>query len=83
MSIRFHLNTGCDTCMICGSDTNCFHLNDGGKSSCFVCHRRLLPQNHKLKQQKNTFKKDNIVKNGPLKCLSGPQITDILDKLMP
>jgi hypothetical protein len=42
-----------------------------------------LPQNHKFRQQKNAFKKDNIVTKRPPKHLSGSQIVDMLDKLMP
>jgi hypothetical protein len=83
MSIRFGLKTGCDTCTVCGSNMDCFHLNYGGKISCFNCHRHWLPQNHKFRQQKNTFKKDNIVTNRPLNRLSGPQIANMLDKLTP
>jgi hypothetical protein len=30
----------------------------------------------------NTFKKDNIILEGPPWCLSGPEIADILDKLV-
>jgi hypothetical protein len=30
----------------------------------------------------NTFKKDNIILGGPPWCLSGPEIADILDKLV-
>jgi hypothetical protein len=69
-------------CSICGSDTNYFRLIHGGKISYFDCHRRWLPWKHKFRQQQNTFKKDNIVTKGPPKCLSGPQIVDVLDKLM-
>jgi hypothetical protein len=71
------------TCLICGSDTDCFCLTHGGKISYFDYHRRLLPYNYKFRQQKNAFTKDNIVTKGLLKCLSGPQIVDMLDKLMP
>jgi hypothetical protein len=70
-------------CPICGSYTNYFHLTYGGKISYFDCHRRWLPQKHNFRQEQNTFKKDNIVTKGPPKCLSGSQIIDMLDKLMP
>jgi hypothetical protein len=68
---------------IYGSDTDCFCLTHGGKISYFDCHRRRLPQKHKFRQQQNAFKKNNIVINGSSKRLSGPQIIDMLDKLMP
>jgi hypothetical protein len=36
-----------------------------------------------FRQQKNIFKKDNIVTKGTPKRLSGLEIVDMLDKLMP
>jgi hypothetical protein len=71
------------TCLICDSDMDCFRLTHGGKICYFDCHRCWLPQNHIFRQQKNAFKKDNIVTKGLPKCLSGPQIADMLDKLVP
>jgi hypothetical protein len=70
------------TLHVCGLDMDCLRLNHGGKMSCFDCHKNWLLRYHKFRQQKNTFKKDNIVTNGPLKCLSGPQIADMLDVLL-
>jgi hypothetical protein len=71
------------TCPICGSDTYYFHLMHGGKINYFDCHRRWLPQKHKFRQEQNIFQKDTIVTKGPLKRLSGAQIVDMPDKLMP
>ena len=71
------------TCPICGSDTDCFRLAHGGKICYFDCHRRWLPRNHIFRQQRNAFKKDNIVTKGPPKRLSGTEIADVLDKLVP
>jgi hypothetical protein len=84
----YDIFTGCSihgelTCLICGSDIDCFHLSHGGKISYFDCHRRWLPQKHKFKQQNNAFEKNNIATEGPPKHLSDPQIIDMLDKLMP
>jgi hypothetical protein len=42
-----------------------------------------LPQKHDFRQEQNTFRKDTIVTKGPPKRLSGTQIVDMLDKLMP
>jgi hypothetical protein len=70
-------------CLICVSNTDCFRLMHGGKISYFDCHRRWLLQNHKFRQEQNTFWKDTIVTKGPPKRLSGAQIVDMLDKLMP
>jgi hypothetical protein len=70
------------TCPICGSDIDHFCLTHGGKINYFDYHRRLLPRKHKFRQEQNAFKKDDIVTKGLPKCLSGPQIVDMLDKLM-
>jgi hypothetical protein len=70
-------------CPICGSDTYCFHLIHGGNISYFDYHRHLLPRNHMFRQQKNAFKKDNIVTKGPPKHLSGAQIIHMMEKLTP
>jgi hypothetical protein len=70
-------------CLICGSDTGCFCLTHGGNIRYFDCHRRWLPRKHKFRQEQNPFKKDTIVTKGPTKHLSGAQLVDMLDKLMP
>jgi hypothetical protein len=69
--------------LICGSDTDYFHLTHGDKISYFNCHRRWLPQKHKIRQEQNTFKNDTIVTKGLPKRLSGTQVVDMLDKLTP
>jgi hypothetical protein len=71
------------TCPICGSHTDYFRQAHGGKICYFDCHRRWLPQNHIFGQQKNAFKKDTIITKGPSKHLSGPEIADMIDKLVP
>jgi hypothetical protein len=70
------------TCSICGSNTDCFRLTAGGKISYFDCHRRWLPPKHHFRMQKDSFRKDTIVKKGPPKRLSGPEITKNLSKLV-
>jgi hypothetical protein len=70
------------TCPICVLNTDYFHLMHGGKISYFDCHRCWLPWKHKFKQEQNAFRNDTIITKGPLKCLSGTQIVDVLDKLM-
>jgi hypothetical protein len=64
------------TCPICGSDTDYFCLTAGGKISYFDCHRRWLPLKHPFKMQKDGFRKDTVIKKGPPKCLSGPEIAE-------
>jgi hypothetical protein len=62
-------------------DTTCFHLKFRGEISYFDCHRYFLPLDHSFRLDRNTFKKD-IVLEGPPRPLSGPEITDMLDKLV-
>jgi hypothetical protein len=69
------------TCTICGSDIDYFCPTHGGKISYFDCHRQWLSRNYKFRQQKNAFKKDNIVTKGLPKHLNDPKIVDMLDKL--
>jgi hypothetical protein len=59
------------TCLICRSDTNCFCLIASGKINYFDCHRRWLPPKHLFRMQK-----------GPPNCLSGPETTENLSKLV-
>jgi hypothetical protein len=63
-------------------DTSCFRLKFGGKTSYFDCHRCFLPLDHPFRLDSDTFKKSNIVLEGPLRRLSGPEIADILDNLV-
>jgi hypothetical protein len=70
------------TCPICMKETSCFHLKFGGKINYFDCHRRFLPLDHEFRLDGDTFKKGNIVLEGPPRCLSGPEITDMLDNLV-
>ena len=71
------------TCPICGSDTDCFRLANGGKICYFDCHRRFLARKHAFREQRNAFRKDTVVRKGPPKRLSGPEIADMLSKLVP
>jgi hypothetical protein len=62
---------------------DCLRLTHGGNISDFDCHRCWLPQKHKFRQEQNAFKKHTIITKGLPKRLSGTQIVDMLDKLMP
>jgi hypothetical protein len=73
---------GLSTCLICCLDTNCFHHAHGGKICYFDCHRHWFPYDHIFRQQKNTFKNDNIVTKGSQKRLNGLEIVDMLDKMV-
>jgi hypothetical protein len=70
------------TCPICGFDTDYFCLTTGGKISYFDCHRRWFPPKHPFRMQKDSFRKDIVVKKGPSKHLSGPKTADNLSKLV-
>jgi hypothetical protein len=70
------------TCLICHSDTGCFPLNVGGKISYFDCHRRWLPPKCPFRMQKDSFRKDTVIKKGPPKCLNGPETAENLSKLV-
>jgi hypothetical protein len=68
------------TCLTCRSDTDCFCLTAGGKINYFDCHRCWLPPKHPFRAQKYSFRKDTVIKKGPPRCLSGPEITENLTK---
>ena len=70
------------TCPICGSDTDCYRLVFGGKITYFDCHRRWLTKSHTFQSDKVHFRKDVVVRKGPPKRLSGPEIADQLDNLV-
>jgi hypothetical protein len=63
-------------------EISCFRLKFGGKISYFGCHRCFLPLDHKFRLDSDTFKKGNIVLEGPPRSLSGPKIADMLDNLV-
>jgi hypothetical protein len=67
---------------ICMKETSCFHLKFGGKISYFDCHRCFLPLDHKFRLDRDTFKKGNIVLEGPPRHLSGAKIAEMLDNLV-
>jgi hypothetical protein len=66
--------------LICLKDTSCFLLKIGGKVSYFDYHRCFLPLDHPFRLDRNAFKKDNTVLEGPSIHLNGLEITDMLDK---
>jgi hypothetical protein len=70
-------------CLICLKDTTCFRLKFGGKMSYFDCHRCFLPLDHPFRLDSNTFKKENIVLEGPPRHLSSLKIADMLDNWVP
>jgi hypothetical protein len=63
-------------------ETSCFRLKFGGKISYFNCHRCFLVLDHEFRLDSDTFKKGNIVLEGPPRRLSGPKIADMLDNLV-
>jgi hypothetical protein len=63
-------------------ETSCFHLKFGGKISYIDYHRCFLPLDHEFRLDNDTFKKGNIILEGPPRRLSGPKIADMLDNLV-
>jgi hypothetical protein len=63
-------------------DTSCFRLKFGRKICYFDCHRHFLPLDHSFRLDRDAFKKDNIVIEGPPRCLSSPKIADMLNNLV-
>jgi hypothetical protein len=70
------------TCPICMKYTSCFHLKFGGKISYFDCYRCFLPLDHEFRLDSDTFKKGNIILEGPPVRLSGAEIAKMLDNLV-
>jgi hypothetical protein len=50
--------------------------------SYFDCHICFLPLDHLFRLDRNTFKKDNIILEGPPRHLSAQEIVDMMDKLI-
>jgi hypothetical protein len=63
-------------------ETSCFHCKFGGKISYFDCHRCFLPLDHEFRLDSDTFKKGNIILEGPPGRLSGAEIAEMLDNLV-
>jgi hypothetical protein len=63
-------------------ETSGFCLKFGGKISYFDCHRCFLPLDHEFRLDRDTFKKGNIVLEGPPRHLRGTEIADMLDNLV-
>jgi hypothetical protein len=63
-------------------ETSCFRFKFGGKIIYFDCHRYFLPLDQKFRLDNDTFRKGNIILEGPPRLLSGLEITDMLDNLV-
>jgi hypothetical protein len=70
------------TCPICRSDTDYFYLTAGGNINYFDCHRCWLPPKYPFRMQKDSFRKDTVIKKGPPNHLSGPKTIENLIKLV-
>jgi hypothetical protein len=66
---------------ICMDDTDAFRLQHGRNVSFFDCHRRFLPSNHKLRNDKQSFLKGKPFRKGPLKQKFGANVIQMLDDL--
>jgi hypothetical protein len=63
-------------CHVCMEDTKAFQLKEGGKTSWFDSHRRMLPHDHEFRFEKDAFKKDTIETDDPSQRLSGEELLD-------
>jgi hypothetical protein len=63
-------------------DTSYFCLKFGENISYFNCHRCFLPLDHPFRLDSDTFKKGNIILEGPPRRLSGPEIANMLHNLV-
>jgi hypothetical protein len=63
-------------------ETSCFRLKYRGKIIYFDCHRCFLTLDHEFRLDSDTFKKGNIILEGPPGCLSGAEIAEMLDNLV-
>jgi hypothetical protein len=59
-----------------------FCLKFGGKINYFDCHRCFLPLDHEFRLDSDTFKKGNIILEGPPGRLCGAEIAEMLDNLV-
>jgi hypothetical protein len=60
-----------------------FHLKFGGKISYFDCHSCFLPLDHKFRLDSHTFKWGKIILEGLPGHLSGAEIAEMLNNLVP
>lgn len=72
-----------DACPICGCDIDTFSLKNGHKPYWFDCHRRFLPANHVFRRSLNCFRKKTKVFDPPPKRLSGEEVYEQLQSLVP
>jgi hypothetical protein len=63
-------------------ETSCLYLKFGGKINYFDCHRCFLPLDHEFRLDSDTFKKGNIILEGPPGHLSSAEIAEMLDNLV-
>jgi hypothetical protein len=68
--------------LICCSDIDCFYLTASVKIGYFDCDQRWLPPKYPFRTQKDSFRKDTVIKKGPQKHLSRPETTENMSKLV-
>ena len=73
--------SGFHACPHCLEDTDAFRLEKSGKESWFDCHRRFLPLDHPLRQDKTHFLKNKVERKGPPRKLTGEQVYAIIEHL--
>ena len=68
-------------CPHCGKHTQAFRLENGNKMSWFDCHRRFLQANHPYRKDKNKFKKNREMIEGPPPSKNGEQTLREIEQL--
>ena len=68
-------------CPYCMEHTNAFTLTKGGKQSWFDNHRKFLPIDHPFRRNRNAFRKNKLVIEGPPQNKSGVEILMQIEQL--
>jgi len=64
-------------CLYCMENNKAFKLTNRGKASFFYCHRRLLPTNHRYRNNTNDFFVGRVKKDVALSHLFGEELHDV------
>jgi protein-arginine kinase activator protein McsA len=67
-------------CPYCMENNKAFILTNRGKASCFDCHRRFLPMNHRFRKNKNDFFIGRVEKDVAPPCLSREELHNVVSK---
>ncbi|XP_019256400.1 PREDICTED: uncharacterized protein LOC109234800 [Nicotiana attenuata] len=68
-------------CPYCMENTDAFTLTKGGKQSWFDNHRKFLPLDHPYRNNRNSFRKNKVVRTHPPPIRSGDDILKEINEL--